>query len=153
MFRAGTFVGEHVSPIDEPQIQPNGVDITLDRISTIEGTGRIATDGKTIADRQHLEPTEGWFELDPDGYVVRYAETIHIPDDHIGFILPRSSLLRNGATLHTAVWDTGYEGKGAGLLTVKAPLEIEDGARIGQFVLASAEHVGAYEGTYHGEGL
>ncbi len=153
MFRSGAFVGEHVSPVDEVQVQPNGVDITVDHVATIDGTGQIAIGDKKIAERERLEPIDGWYDLAPGGYVVRYGEQVRIPSDHVGFILPRSSLLRNGATLHTAVWDTGYEGRGAGLLSVTAPLEIEAGARIGQFVLARAEHAGDYDGSYQGEGL
>ena len=153
MFRSGAFVADHVSPLDDEQIQPNGVDLTVDTVAIVDGTGKIAVDGKSIAEREHVKPVDGWFELSPGSYIVRYGERVAIPEDHVGFILPRSSLLRNGSTLHTAVWDTGYEGRGAGLLTVGAPLHVETGARIGQFVLAGAEHAGAYEGTYHGEGL
>lgn len=153
MFRSGRFVADHVSPVDNQQVQPNGVDLTVDHVATVAGTGRIATDGKTVADRDEIEPSDGWYVLEPGAYVVRYGERVAIPDDHVGFILPRSSLLRNAATLHTAVWDAGYEGRGAGLLRVGADLEIETGARIGQFVLAEAAASGTYEGTYDGEGL
>ncbi len=153
MFKSGTFVAEHVAPITDEQVQPNGVDLTVTSIDQSEGGGQIARDGKKIGDRIPVEPENDWFELSSGSYVVRYGEQVTIPEGHIGFILPRSSLLRNGASLHTAVWDTGYEGRGAGLLTVGAPIEIEVGARIGQFVLATADHEGAYDGTYHGEGL
>jgi len=72
---------------------------------------------------------------------------------HIGFIYPRSSLLRNSCMLDTAVWDAGYEGKGEGLLEVYHDVEIEPGARIAQFVLAEAGHEGTYDGSYQGENL
>ena len=153
MFRSGSFVAEHVTPTEEVQVQPNGVDLTVEAVSVVDGIGRIAIGGKDNADHRFIDPEDGWYELTPGSYVVRYAEQVAIPDDHVGYILPRSSLLRNGTTLHTAVWDTGYEGKGAGLMTVGATIEIEAGARIGQFVLAEAEHAGRYDGTYHGEGL
>ncbi len=156
MFRAGAFVADHVSPVNETQIQPNGVDLTAEQIAEPIDAGRIATDGKTIADRQELAPTEvtgdrETFYLAPGAYVVRYGETVHIPDGHVGFIYPRSSLLRNGAMLYTAVWDAGYEGQGAGLLSVYSDLEIDRGARIGQLVLARAGHETTYDGSYQGE--
>jgi len=85
--------------------------------------------------------------------VVRYAEIISVPDDHVGFIYPRSSLMRNACMLNTAVWDAGYEGKGEGLLQVHHDIEIEAGARIAQLVLAEAEAAGTYDGSYQGENL
>ncbi|MFP4590501.1 MAG: deoxyuridine 5'-triphosphate nucleotidohydrolase [Halobacteriales archaeon] len=153
MFRSGRFVAEHVEPVEACQVQPNGVDIGLDRVERPTGGGSIGIDGKSIGGRRTHEPEDGRYTLEPGSYIVGYAERIAVPEGHVGFILPRSSLLRNGATLHTAVWDTGYEGRGEGLLTVGARLGIDDGARIGQFVLAGADHRGRYDGTYQGEGL
>lgn len=153
MFRSGEFVSDYVTPLEPEQRQPNGVDICVDWIAEPTGGGAITRDGKTIGDRTALEPVDDQFELSPGVYVIGYRERISVPEGHIGFILPRSSLLRNGATLETAVWDTGYEGRGEGLVRIGAPLSIEHHARIGQFVLASADHAGAYDGTYQGEGL
>ena len=76
-----------------------------------------------------------------------------IPEGHVGFLYPRSSLLRNSCMLDTAVWDAGYEGRGEGLLEVHHPIELESGARIAQLVLAEAAHEGTYEGSYQGENL
>ena len=85
------------------------------------------------------------------GESVRYGEPVRIPTGHVGFVLPRSTLLRNGCTLDTAVWDAGYEGVGEGRLDVGHGIDIEAGARIGQLVLARADHEGTYDGTYQGE--
>ena len=41
---------------------------------------------------------------------------------------PRSSLLRCGASLHTAVWDAGYRGRSQSLLVVHHPA----GLRLGR---------------------
>jgi len=155
MFRSGAFVADHISPIEEEQVQPNGVDLTLEAVLEPDEVGRIGRDGKTVADRSEIEPEgdDRVFHLDPGGYVVRYTETVGIPEEHVGFILPRSSLMRNGTTLETAVWDAGYEGKGEGLLQVTHPIEIEQGARFGQIVLAAADHEGLYDGSYQGERL
>ena len=96
---------------------------------------------------------DGVYRLSPGGYVVRYSETVAIPEEHVGFIYPRSSLLRNSCMLDTAVWDAGYEGKGEGLLEVHHEIEIEAGARIAQIVFAAADHEGTYDGSYQGENL
>lgn len=156
MFKSGAMVASHISPTRPEQIQPNGVDLTLGAVFQPIDAGQIMQAGKTIGDRQEVAPSEVTdtseiYYLPPGAYVVRYSEQLQVPDDHIGFIYPRSSLLRNGCMLHTAVWDAGYEGQGAGLLVVHHDIEIEAGARIGQFVLAAADHTGTYEGSYQGE--
>jgi deoxycytidine triphosphate deaminase len=157
MYRSGGFVADHVDPTTEAQRQPNGVDLTLAAVFEQREAGRIARDGKTIGDREPIEPDAGdgtdRYRLAPGGYVVRYAETVAIPEGHVGFIYPRSSLLRNSCMLDTAVWDAGYEGKGEGLLEVYHDVELEAGARIAQLVLAEANHESTYEGSYQGENL
>jgi deoxycytidine triphosphate deaminase len=152
MFRAGSFVAAHTTPVEAEQVQPNGVDLTAAEIFQTRG-GRISRDGKQIGDRAAVAPDDdaGAYVLPTGGYILRYGETIRIPEDHVGFVYPRSSLLRNGCMLHTAVWDTGYEGRGEGLLVVHRDIEIEPGARVAQLVLAEAAHDGTYDGSYQGE--
>lgn len=153
MFKSGAFVADHLGELRAEQVQPNGVDLTLEAVFEQSSPGRIERGSKTIGDREECPSSEGVYELSPGGYVVRYAERIHIPEDHVGFLYPRSSLLRNSCMLDTAVWDAGYEGRGEGLLEVHHEVSIEAGARIAQLVLADAEHVGAYDGSYQGENL
>ena len=159
MFESGPFVAEHVSETDDDQIQPNGVDLTLEAVYEQREPGRIGRDDKEVGDRRQLETEQvaddapETYYLTPGGYVVQYAETVRIPEDHVGYIYPRSSLLRNSCMLNTAVWDAGYEGKGEGLLEVHHDIEIETGARIAQLVLAEADHDGTYAGSYQGENV
>jgi dUTP pyrophosphatase len=172
MFRSGAFVAEHVTPVSEEQVQPNGVDLTLEGVFRQREPGHLGTDGKSVGARTRCvgeplaDPDEGeggyadgegadreGYRLSPGYYVVRYAESISIPEGHVGFLYPRSSLLRNSCMLNTAVWDAGYEGKGEGLLQVGHDIDIEAGARVAQLTLAEAEHTGAYDGDYQGENL
>lgn len=156
MYRSGRFVADHVEPTTDAQIQPNGVDLTLDAVFEQREPGRIGRDGKTVGDRDPVSTvSEGAdaYRLSPGGYVVRYGETVSIPEGHVGFIYPRSSLLRNSCMLNTAVWDAGYEGKGEGLLEVHHEIELEAGARIAQIVLTEADHEDTYDGSYQGENL
>ena len=155
MFESGSFVAEHVTPVAADAIQPNGVDLTLDVVFEQHEPGRIGVDDKRIGDRNELDtddPGDG-YSLPPGGYVARYAETVRIPEGHVGFVLPRSSLMRNSCMLNTAVWDAGYEGRGEGLLQVHRDIEIERGARVAQLVLAEAAHDGVYDGSYQGENV
>jgi len=155
MYESGAFVAEHVEPVSADQVQPNGVDLTVEAVLEQAGPGRITTDGKTIGDRTPVEAERRddreLFVLRPGGYVLQYAETISIPDAHVGFLYPRSSLMRNSCMLNSAVWDAGYTGKGEGLLEVHREIELERSARVAQLVLADADHDGAYDGSYQGE--
>ena len=153
MFESGAFVAQQLTPIDGSQIQPNGVDLTAAKLYEQTDPGHIGREGKTLGDRREIDPVDDTFELAAGAYIVQYGETVHIPDEHIGFIYPRSSLMRNSCMLHTAVWDAGYEGKGEGLLEVHHPIEIEQGARIAQLVFAAADHEGTYDGSYQGENV
>jgi len=158
MFRSGAFVAEHVDPVAEAQVQPNGVDLTVEAVFEQVEAGRIALDGKRVGERREVAADEEeddvpTFRLSPGGHVARYGETISIPEGHVGFVLPRSSLMRNSAMLHTAVWDAGYTGRGEGLLEVNHDLELEGGARIAQLVFARADHEETYDGSYQGENI
>jgi deoxycytidine triphosphate deaminase len=153
MFKSGRFVASHLGDVGPDQVQPNGVDLTLGTVFEQTSPGRIGCDGKTVGDRRECEGRDGVYRLGPGGYVVQYAESIAIPERHVGFLYPRSSLLRNSCMLDTAVWDAGYEGRGEGLLEVYHTVELERGARIAQLVLADAAHAGTYEGSYQGERL
>lgn len=155
MFESGAVVAAALeaagASLEPAQTQPNGVDLTVGAVFTQTGRGRIGRDGKRVGDRTEVEPDEGWYRLERGTYVVRYGEPVRIPSGHVGFVLPRSTLLRNGCTLDTAVWDAGYEGVGEGRLDVGHGIDIEAGARIGQLVLARADHEGTYDGAYQGE--
>lgn len=157
MFRSGAFVAEQVTPVDDQQVQPAGVDLTLAAVFEPMEPGRISTHDKEIGERQPVEVEQigehvpDTYYLPSGGYVVRYGETIAVPADHVGFVFPRSTLLRNACMLNTAVWDPGYEGRGEGFLQVFQDIQIEAGARIGQFVLAPAEAAGTYDGDYQHE--
>ena len=146
--RDGKEIGERRRlPVDAPDEAGQSEESVSDR--TDDGTG--GNDGTGGADG--AGGTGGTYTLQPGGYVVTYGETIAVPDDHVGFVYPRSSLLRNSCMLNTAVWDAGYEGRGEGLLQVHHEINLEDGARIAQFVLARAAHEDTYDGSYQGENL
>jgi dUTP pyrophosphatase len=143
----------------DTQLQPNGVDLTLDTVSGFTGPGTLTLDN---ANRRLPGTQEFTFDpdhqiyLSPGSYVVRFNETINLPRQCMAYTRPRSSLLRSGVALHTAVWDAGYSGRGVALLVVYNPhgFRLEHNARIAQMVfhmLASETGTG-YEGIFAGEG-
>lgn len=153
MFKSGRFVASKLDTLRDEQVQPNGVDLTVDSVFEQVESGRIGHGEKDIGERESITPVDSEYTLSPGGYIVRYGETVRIPENHIGFVLPRSSLLRNSCMLDTAVWDAGYEGRGEGLLEVHHEITVERGARIAQLVLAEASHQDVYDGDYQGENV
>jgi dUTP pyrophosphatase len=150
-----------IAHMPEPhvQIQPNGVDITLDVVSTFDGPGTIAVsnnDRVLPGNRELAYDDDGFVHLAPGAYHARFNEVVALPDWLMAYARPRSSLLRSGVAMHTAVWDAGYAGRGASLLVVYHPegFRLQKNARIAQLVfhtLTSATDAG-YTGTYQHEG-
>ena len=140
-------------------VQPNGVDLSLDAVWRFAGAGSLgieATD-RTLPAHEALDfDAEGWLHLAPATYGIRYAEWVAVPSDCGGLCFARSSLLRMGVHVPTAVWDAGYAGRGSGLLVVSSPygVQVQHGARIAQLVLFRlTEPVAAgYAGQYQHEG-
>lgn len=143
----------------ETQIQMNGVDLTLAEVSRFgAGPGRVDFDNRSrrIPAPDRISPDDdGVYRLAAGPYWVRYNEVVNIPSDAFAMGRTRSSLLRSGAQIGTALWDSGYRGRSGSLLTVHHPdgLELVGGARIVQlifFQLASpAERT--YSGAYQDE--
>lgn len=145
--------------VGEGQFQPAGVDLTVGKIYSFSSCGKIDFDNseRKISDTEEVEFKEDWVYLPKGTYKVVFNEIIRIPEDLMGLVLPRSSLLRSGASIHSAVWDPGYEGKGITLLVVhnEYGLKLKKNAKIGQIVFAKM-HTNpekTYNGTYKGENL
>ncbi|MEE9202546.1 MAG: deoxyuridine 5'-triphosphate nucleotidohydrolase [Dehalococcoidia bacterium] len=141
------------------QLQPNGVDITVGEVALLSGTGQL---GVSNSQRRLPQTTPltfdglGYVELPPGLYMVTYNEAVHLPPDMMALGFPRSSLVRCGATLLTAVWDAGYSGRSQSTLVVYNPagLRLQRGARVLQlvFLRLSGETEG-YRGRFQGENL
>jgi dUTP pyrophosphatase len=147
-------------PSAEPaHIQPSGVDLSLDAVWRFRGAGAlgISDDSRHLPDHDELAfDSAGWVELTPGTYGILYAEWVELPVDRGGLCFPRSSLLRMGAHVPTAVWDAGYAGRGEGLLHVGNPhgVRLQRGARIAQLVVfqltepASEGYAGRYQNEH-----
>jgi dUTP pyrophosphatase len=98
----------------ETQIQPNGLELTLKEVKTIEGPGAVDFDNseRKLPSSKILEfGSDGWIHLPEGIYKVLFNEIVNIPLNLAAIAKPRSSLIRCGATLETAVWDAGYRGR------------------------------------------
>jgi dUTP pyrophosphatase len=144
----------------ETQVQMCGVELTLQRVERFVSAGALAYDNK---ERKLTETREvvfdefGWLALEQGAYLVTFNEIVSIPKDVAALARPRSSLLRMGATLETALWDPGYRGRSQSLLVVYNPagLKVKKNARLMQLVFlglrSNAEKT--YSGAYQGENI
>jgi dUTP pyrophosphatase len=139
------------------QVQANGFDLTLREVAIPQSEGNItvANNRRVISDLSPLVfDGMGSIELIPGTYIVTYNEIVHLPKNIMALGRPRSSLLRCGVTVGTAVWDAGYEGRSQSLLVVYNPrgIRLQKNARITQLVFfeLTGESEG-YSGAYQGE--
>lgn len=141
------------------QVQPCGVDLTVGTIVEFNGSGHIDFTNKKrslplvkVVSNNHFE--NSWL-LKQGNYLITFNETVEIPAGCMGECWPRSSLLRMGATLGTAVWDPGYKGQGQALLVIhnKEGIAVYKDARVAQITYKRMEETPdeLYGGIYQGE--
>jgi dUTP pyrophosphatase len=143
----------------EKQIQPSGFDLSLAEVRAFKGGGSVdfTNEERRIAETERLKPSqEGWYDLPQGCYTIVYNEAVKMPLDLTAIARTRSTLLRNGATVETAVWDPGYQGRSSSLLVVSNPrgIRIKANARVAQLIFFRTGNGGkGYDGIYQGERL
>lgn len=144
----------------DAQTQSNGVELTLATVERFLDAGALAFDNseRRLPRTERLDfNADGWLWLAPSAYKVGYTEVVSVPLDRFAIARPRSSLLRMGASVPSALWDSGFRGKGEGLLVVHNPhgMHIRQGARLIQLVFFRTEQPTErpYSGEYQGKGL
>jgi dUTP pyrophosphatase len=98
----------------------------------------------------------GFINLESGIYSITYNEIVHLPNNVMALARPRSSLLRCGVSVGTAVWDAGYSGRSESLLNVYHPAGfcIQKNSRVVQLVFFRlAENTEGYSGTYQNENI
>lgn len=134
-----------------------GMKLHVDAIFRLREPGLLGRGSRKLPEVEEVKLINGFYRLPPGAYRIRYREVVRVPPRAVALAIPRSSLLRMGATIYTAVWDPGYEGRGEGLLTVFNPfgIEIEAGAQVAQlvFVEMDRETRRLYRGAYYRENL
>jgi dUTP pyrophosphatase len=132
-----------------------GLKLTLREAYVMNSPGMLGLESRRLPDYKAVEANGNMISLGPGAYLVKYNEYVEIPNGYIGFAVQRSSLLRMGASLQTAVWDPGFRGRGSGLLIVYSPhgIILERNVQLAQLVLArlSRPTRRTYEGFYQGE--
>ena len=142
------------------QTQMCGMELTLQKIERFTSAGAVAFDN-TERVLPQTEPMDfgasGWIDLPAGSYLVTFNEIVNIPKDVAALAKARSTLLRCGASLETALWDPGYRGRSQSLLVVYNPhgLRLKKNARLMQlvFLRLGKEAEKVYAGKYQGENI
>lgn len=142
------------------QVQPNGIELTLQSIEAHETPGSVAFDNseRKLAGTRNIDfGPDGWVHLSPGSYKIIFNEIVNIPMNLAAIAKPRSSLLRCGVTVETAVWDAGYSGRSESLLVVynKKGFNVKKNARMMQllFFRLDQEVQKGYSGVYQNENV
>ncbi len=141
----------------DKQLQPSGFDLSMESIEEFLGGGAVDFSNKerVIAETRTVEPDQdGWIHLEKGVYKVIYNEVVKMPLNVAAIARTRSTLLRNGAEVGTAVWDPGYEGRSSSMLTVHNThgLRLKKDARVAQLIFFETGDVEkGYSGVYQKE--
>ena len=141
----------------DKQLQSSGFDLSLESVEEYLGGGAVDFSNKerVIAETRTIEPDcDGWINLEKGVYKIVYNEVVKMPLNVAAIARTRSTLLRNGAEVGTAVWDPGYEGRSSSMLTVHNPhgLRLKKDARVAQLVFFETGDVEkGYSGVYQKE--
>ncbi len=122
--------------LSEQEVDCAGIKLTLAEVYSFKSTGSLGNSTRKLPEVAEIPPRNGVFELPQGAYRAVYGEVVEVPEDCLALAIPRSSLMRCGAIIFTAVWDPGYKGRGEGLLVVFNPhgIVLEKGVQIAQLV-------------------
>jgi dUTP pyrophosphatase len=140
----------------ESQVQPNGIDLRINKLYEVHGKVQVPHEGKVQHDLnvREIEPKDNWFQIKPSGgnhFYVDFLESINVPGGWCATLITRSSLVRSGVDVVSGLWDSGFYGQLGCCLRVQAPIEIEWGARLCQVMFHQSKFNGhLYDGRYQG---
>lgn len=139
------------------QLQPNGFDLTLNKIEKFNTAGFVAFAEKQMAKLEEIPRDEhnNW-RLEQGAYLVTFNEIVKLPKGIMAITIQRSTIMRNGAMTIVGSWDSGYNGRGTNLLIIHNPhgLTLQRNAKIVQmhFIKVEGENF-LYEGHYQKENI
>ncbi len=143
----------------EEQVQSNGFDLTVREVALFQSAGQITVmnSQRVVSDLAPLVFDRlGFIDLIPGPYIITYNEIVNMPKNVTALAAPRSSLLRCGVNVGTAVWDAGYSGRSQSLMVVHNPqgFRLQRNARVLQLVfLKLTQATDGYRGAYQGENI
>lgn len=142
-----------LSEFQPGDVQPNAVDLRVNKIWRLDTTTRftISEQDKTHRQKWELIPDseDNFWLTGGTSYEIAFSGIVEIGPDEAGFVISRSTLNRNGLFITSGLYDSGYKGAmAAALHTIGGPATIQKGTRIAQFLLWKAEALHKYNGSY-----
>ncbi|RLE84108.1 MAG: deoxyuridine 5'-triphosphate nucleotidohydrolase [Thermoprotei archaeon] len=141
------------------QLQPAGFDLSLAEVRQFKSSGQIDFDNtkRLISETYPLKFSleDESIKLNKGTYLIVFNEKINLPKNILALGFPRSTLLRCGVTINSAVWDPGYSGRGRSLMMVlnSNGVKLFKNARVMQliFIKVEGDTGEGYKGVYKGE--
>lgn len=145
---------------DKKCYQPDGIDLRLGKVFKLtfeEGkVYGISEDTKILPQHTEIEPDVysmgiGWMFEPHTCYILQVDRPIHINKKSAQFYLPRSSLLRMGLSVITALGDSDFNGLLSFLCINESDnqLFLEKGVRFTQLIDFNVDEAGSYDGDYN----
>ncbi len=155
MILGGKLVQEYLD-LDK-QLTSNGFDLSLREVHIFKDYGHVdfSNENRRVSETESLD-FEHKLHLDPGSYKIIYNEIVDLPKDILAIGRTRSTLLRCGASVVSAVFDAGYVGRCESLLIVTNPhgFTVEKNARVLQLIfLKLSSYSEGYSGVYKGENI
>lgn len=135
---------------DEKDYQPSGLDLRLGNLFYMDAERDVQyglIDGeKILPEHKPIKPTllrvgeddyvAGWKLIPQQSYIAEVQGQIKIGENNAQFYLPRSTLLRAGVNVYTALGDLGYNGHLSFLIINHGPRPffIQTGERFAQLI-------------------
>jgi deoxycytidine triphosphate deaminase len=140
--------------VDQECIQPNAIDVRINQLFVVQTDEEfeIRDEGRPIhRPRFQLTPPDDdrMFVLGKGVYQFETPHFIEVPEGYAGYLIPRSSLNRNGLFIMSGLYDSGFKNYIGGTLYAMGPARIQRGTRIAQFIMVKAETAHLYNGQYN----
>lgn len=140
-----------LSNVQSGDVQPNAVDLRLDRVFEISNKEFIIDEERKVhrGTTELFPDEEGYFVLKPGSYEVVMENIISVGEHEAGWVITRSTLNRNDIFITSGLYDSKYNGAMAGCMHVGSGVaKIKKGTRVGQYLSFDAEMLYGYNGDY-----
>ena len=151
MFIQPVNASTEVTNIDDTMIQPNTVDLRVDKVYRI-GAGPMHIDEEEKIHRKSMEifPDEdGNFLLSPGCYEMQSNQQVEIAEGEVALVLGRSTFNRNGVLIISSIYDSGFKDyAGATVYNIGGETTVKPNTRFAHLIIAKAESLHKYDGDY-----
>ena len=142
----------YLNRFTQEQIQPNALDLRVESLREIDDTPFLIDEEKKEHRGSHPVSTkDGYWQLEAGKrYEVIFEGVIDIKEGEAGWVITRSTLNRNGITITSGLYDSGFQNYVGGVMHIGCgKARVQKGARVAQFIYIEAETDSMYDGDYN----